>query len=220
MIERGKYIRVNKGLVPNNNRIGMKFNKLTVISQIGFLDKDKCKEKKIYWLCECDCGKTVEIPTQRIGKQKSCGCIRLLGSHRTHNDSKSIEYRTWCSIKARCNRKNHCKYESYGGRGIKVFKEWEDDYTKFLDYIGRRPENMNSIDRINVDGNYEPGNVRWANDELQTNNKRQSVIIEYKGFKLSIKQWAVKIGCDYSKLYRMIRRDGATMDDVYKRFCL
>lgn len=84
----------------------------------------------------------------------------------------SAEYRTWQGMKARCNNPNTKCYPTYGGRGIKVCEEWNDDFEAFYEYIGPRPEGM-SIDRIDVNGNYEPGNVRWATAQQQRNNQRK-----------------------------------------------
>lgn len=86
---------------------------------------------------------------------------------------KSPEHRLWSRIQQRCYNLNYAGYKNYGGRGIEVYSEWRLDMQKFLDYIGKRPSSEYSLDRINNDGNYEPGNVRWATAKQQANNRRQ-----------------------------------------------
>lgn len=92
---------------------------------------------------------------------------------------KGPEYHAWRAAKARCFNKQHRSYKWYGGRGITMCAEWREDFRAFYDYIGPRPEepgkerNLLSLDRINNDGNYEPGNVRWATHKQQQNNRRQ-----------------------------------------------
>ena len=86
--------------------------------------------------------------------------------------SKMPEYNSWSGMKSRCNNSNDARYHSYGGRGIKVCDEWQHNFKAFLDYVGNRPSKDHSIDRVDNDGNYEPGNVRWATYIEQNNNRR------------------------------------------------
>lgn len=82
------------------------------------------------------------------------------------------EYATWTGMKSRCSNPNETGYANYGGRGISVCAEWRHDFQAFFEYMGPKPDPSYSIDRIDVDGNYEPGNVRWATPKEQANNKR------------------------------------------------
>lgn len=82
-----------------------------------------------------------------------------------------IEYRAWCAMKTRCLNKKNKAFHHYGGRGIKIFDEWIDSFEKFFLHVGKKPSPNHSLDRINNDGNYEPGNVRWATSHQQVHNR-------------------------------------------------
>ena len=132
----------------------------------------------VQWLCSCSCGGYVVVNGANLtnGNTKSCGCIqkeRLLEMSKirmTHGASCTKTYNSFCGAKGRCNNKNDEEhYPFYGGRGIKfLFK----DFLEFVEHIGPRPDGM-TLDRINNDGNYEVGNVRWANAETQRANQRR-----------------------------------------------
>jgi hypothetical protein len=130
-----------------------------------------------YWVCQCDCGRehTVRGGHLRDGLVTHCGCrsaeIRAKGAM-THGMSKTPEYLAWCCMKNRCFKPQDKQYPNYGGRGIRVCDEWRNSFEAFFDHVGPRPSSDHSIDRINNDGNYEPGNVRWATPEEQARNTR------------------------------------------------
>lgn len=121
------------------------------------------------WLCRCDCGteKVVKSVDLKCGKVFSCG-----GSvhRRKHGLTNTPEYRSWTSLRSRCNNPNDPSYSRYGALGVKVHPRW-DKFENFLEDMGSRPEGT-SIDRINPFGDYEPGNCRWADPVTQANNKR------------------------------------------------
>jgi hypothetical protein len=115
---------------------------------------------------------------------------------RKHYDKvfvKSSEYRTWQNMKNRCYNKNHPQYPNYGGRGITIFEDWINDFPKFFEYIGQKPTKKHSIDRINNDGNYEPGNVRWATWYQQGSNKRNSCKVTGVHFVKNKNLWSANI---------------------------
>lgn len=136
------------------------------------------------WLCKCLCGKNKLIATRhlRSGAITSCGCFQQENRLR-HGDGpnkgRPSEYTTWDGMKQRCFNKNNKFYSYYGGRGITVCDEWLT-YSGFLSYlletIGRKPGPEYSLDRIDNNGNYEPGNIRWATKKEQQNNRRKVLI--------------------------------------------
>ena len=156
------------------SRIGERFGWLEVIAE-GRRVTLPCRPK--YWLCRCDCGveKEVRYDHLRQGKVVSCSCrneaMRKAGLHRTHGHAPvgnhSPTYRVWAGMKGRCASATS---EYYGARGITVCDRWQV-YENFLEDMGERPKGK-SIDRINSDGNYEPGNCRWATPEVQATNQR------------------------------------------------
>ena len=131
------------------------------------------------WLCQCDCGSTIIVQggTLRAGHQTSCGC----GKHKResvtkHGMSGTPEYKTWWGMICRCNHRGNTAFRNYGARGIKVAEEWQDSrmgFINFFNHVGEKPSLEHSLDRINNDGDYRPGNVRWATPKEQTENRRK-----------------------------------------------
>lgn len=154
---------------------GKRFGMLTVI------ELDSRKLTATLWNCLCDCGnkKVVRKSNLVTGQTKSCGCLSAeLASKRlkTHGNSTqkkpTKEYRTWIMIKSRCTYPGTNGYERYGGRGISVYDRWEKSFVDFLNDMGECPSPDHSIERTDVNGNYEPGNCCWATTEEQSRNKR------------------------------------------------
>lgn len=113
--------------------------------------------------------------------------------YKTHNLSYTKIYKIWYSIKNRCNNPKHHAYKDYGGRGIKICYEWQNSLVEFEKYMGKRPSEKHSVDRINPDGNYEPGNVKWSSPYEQANNRRDNIKLSYNGKTQTITQWATEL---------------------------
>jgi hypothetical protein len=137
--------------------------------------------RKHYWSCVCQCGKEKAVESYNLtsGRSKSCrSCSSLnvaANCHATHRKSQSMMYKRWQGIKTRCYNSNQTRtYKDYGARGIAIAPEWKDDFKKFYEYMGEPPTLLHTIDRIDVNGNYEPGNVRWATQSEQMKNTRRA----------------------------------------------
>jgi len=140
------------------------------------------------WVCICECGNITSVNQGNLrrkdGGTKSCGCLKreqnkritnkLHQDQRTHGRSKTQLYKVWDAIKQRCNNPKTRNYKNYGGRGIIICDQWLD-FETFANDVGERPGKEYSLDRINNDGNYEPGNVRWATCKEQALNRRKMI---------------------------------------------
>jgi hypothetical protein len=183
---------------------GQVFNRLTVI---GFAGRIK---KQSMWWCECECGTISCVNGSCLKDQhtKSCGCynIDILKSKATHGATRggvTPEYAAYCHSKARCENPNNPNYPDYGGRGIEFRFT---SFTEFLAELGLRPSDGFSIDRIDHNGHYEKGNVRWATREEQARNKRNNVNLEYEGRIQCVAAWAEELGFAASVISKRLKR--------------
>lgn len=172
-------------------RTGQRFGKLIVEGLA------KIENNRTFWECRCDCGniKTVMGNSLKSGLVKSCGCLKNKHGEASQwgRHKQTTEYRTWGALISRCYNKNHQDYKYYGGRGIRVCDRWRHNFSYFIQDMGRRPRGM-SIDRINVNGDYELSNCRWATASTQCNNRRSNLFIEINGIKKTVSEWAKEVG--------------------------
>jgi hypothetical protein len=182
--------------------------------------------KYAYWKCQCKCGKETFVRSSHLiaGLVKSCGCVNseigkrtiklAQNAHKKHDESKSRLHIIWTNMKQRCGNKNNIGYKDYGGRGIKVCEEWENDYITFRDWAlsNGYADNL-TIDRIDNNGNYEASNCRWANKEIQSNNQRRNVFLTYNNETKTITQWAKEFGISRSTFFRWLNQ-GKTIEEI------
>ena len=157
------------------NLVGQRFGKLVVLER---LNKDSKGRYSFRALCDCTKETVVRIDNLRRSHTKSCGCkmphVFPRYDRTTHGMTGHPVYNTWLGMKARCDPnstpENNHAWKYYAGKGIRVCRQWENDFLAFYRYMGERPPGM-SIDRIDPDGHYEPGNVRWATRKIQALNR-------------------------------------------------
>lgn len=166
--------------------MGLRFGRLIVLSRAQ--SNYRCDAM---WKCLCGCGKSIIVRAWclRSGNTRSCGCLQrevtaLNGlKNKKHGHNRRLggsrptpEYRCWRHMINRCENPNVESYKYYGARGIRVHEKWRRDFAAFLRDVGPRPSGKHSIDRIDNDGHYEPGNCRWATAEQQVRNRRKRVL--------------------------------------------
>lgn len=167
---------------------GQKIGRLTVIRANG-----QSRTRQMLWLCQCECGNqsTVFGGDLRDGHTRSCGCLKTelnIQRHTTHDGSRRMRkngireghplYDIWIGIRHRCHHQTNREYPRYGGRGIKMHPAWYESFPIFVSAVGERPSLEHSIDRIDNDGNYEPGNVRWATPKEQRRNSGKPISMQ------------------------------------------
>lgn len=196
---------------------GQRFGRLVVLKRTDNMGKQTA------WLCKCDCGIEKAVPYWNLvsGQTKSCGCYRSeFGKETaphfpiTHGGSYTRLYTIWIGMKQRCNYKKHRHYKRYGGRGIKVCAEWEHDFEAFREWAMQNGYSEDlTIDRINVDGNYEPSNCRWATYETQSNNTSSNHFLIFKGETHTISEWSKLLGIPKSTIHNRLKR-GKTIEEA------
>lgn len=207
---------------------GRRFFRLVAIER----DESKNDGRHIFWKCKCDCGNEIVVRKDSLlsGHAKSCGCYlaeRYIDGHlKTHGMSDSRLYKTWISMRRRCYANSDSSYQAYGGRGITICEEWKNNFQAFADwaYANGYNENKNrryqSIDRIDVNGNYCPDNCRWADCETQNYNKRVTRKIVVEGKEKTLKDIEKEYGIPMSTLrsrYKKYKSGKYTVEDMISK---
>lgn len=197
-------------------KIGDKFGRWEVIGE----KQRSLKSSHYEWLCKCSCEKQtiayVDEQNLKRGLSKSCGCLTAesLSKRRfKHGENKSRLFIIWCSMRDRCYNVNNKRYDCYGGRGITICDEW-NEYIPFRDWaINNGYDDTLTIDRIDVNGNYEPSNCRWATIIEQANNKRSNVLIEYNGETHTAAEWGKMLNISGREI-RLWYHRGLTLEEI------
>ena len=189
---------------------GAKYGRLTCLEYIG-----SNKYRRALWRCVCECGNetVVEAASLFSGNTKSCGCLRreagtrsatIYNSQHRHGQVGTPIYHSWAKMKERCLSSNCPSYKDYGGRGIKICNEWLE-FKPFYEWaIANGFKEGLTIERIDNNGNYEPGNCRWATMLEQANNKRSNRTITHNGQTKTVIQWSRELGVSASAIYQRI----------------
>lgn len=180
----------------------------------------------------CDCGVARIVAACDLVKGRTMGCLDCMHKKRIGESGKNLqhghstpgqqtsEYRAWGAIAQRCNNPKCDAYKNYGARGIKLCPEWTGPggFKKFIEYLGDRPSPNHSIDRIDNDKDYEPGNVRWTDRTTQSRNRRTSINITIDGETKSLSEWASLHNRDYHTVWGRIQRGMTPKDALTKPF--
>jgi len=185
---------------------GRRFGRLVAIRDAG-VDKSRSR----LWLCQCDCGKEKIVSGKLLngGNVQSCGC--LSPGYRVRSDP---VYMTWQSMLMRCSNPKTNGYSNYGGRGITVCERWHN-FENFLADVGEHPGPGFTLDRIDVNGNYEPGNIRWSTLKAQANNRRNNVYITYQGETKTLTEWCEHLGLPYARMHDRIVYQHMKPEDAF-----
>ncbi|UUV26102.1 MULTISPECIES: hypothetical protein [Lysinibacillus] len=195
---------------------GERCGRLTVKYHYG-----KNKYSHNLWYCQCDCGNYSVVTTAALSKgdTNSCGCLAIeLTTKRTitHGMTNTRLYKAYAKMKERCDNPNSKSFQYYGGRGIKIHDIWST-FEKFKNWAYNNGyEEHLTIDRIDVNGDYEPLNCRWVTMKVQNNNKRNNLNIVYKGQEKTLKQWSEELNIKYSTLYGRIVKRGWDIDRAFE----
>lgn len=185
--------------------------KLTVVEELPRVQSGR-KYRRVF-RCVCDCGneRVIRLDHLRSGHSTSCGCYVDPESFKKrpgyHGMYGSPEHGVWKGIKKRCYDPHAQRYGRYGGRGITMCERWKSSFKAFYEDVGPRPSPKHSIDRYpNRDGNYEPGNVRWATAGEQRRNTDDVRILEFRGERMCLADWAKRLGMRKGTLYYRLQR--------------
>ena len=189
--------------------IGRKFGRWSVIAFCGVSNTNA------KWLCRCECGVEKSVAGYSLiqGQSTSFGCAFPSRGNLKHGLSRSKLYRTWCGMIRRCHDPSSRQYKNSGNRGIIVCDEWRSSVEAFSRFIGQPPSPRHELDRINNDGNYEPGNVRWVTHSRNNRNTRRTTMVVWSGKLMALRDVAEHFGLNFDRVRSHIRR-GKTIQEV------
>lgn len=186
--------------IKHQSVVGRRFKMLTVESQ-------RTENGRSIAICRCDCGRETRVRVSRLfAGQEGCPCRKGSLSGRHGHAALNVStptYRTWGSMKERCSNPEHVSWDRYGGRGIAVCERWLA-FDNFLLDMGERPSLQHSIDRIDGDKGYEPGNCRWADLKTQARNQKTNVILAHNGVSACVAEWADITGLPHNTIRKRL----------------
>ena len=196
--------------------IGDRFDRWLVID-VG----EKTKHGHYGLLVICDCGTEKLIPASDIahGKSKSCGCLAnelLVERTTTHGKRYHKDYSVWKNMRSRCLDCKNKEFKNYGGRGIKVCSSWQESFDAFIHDMGERPSSNLTLERIDLNGNYEPSNCKWATPIEQARNKRNNRLHEIDGTSKTLNEWCEIYGANPTLAKSRIDRKWSILDSLTK----
>lgn len=197
---------------------GKRFGRLVVLEYLGYSK----------WRCVCDCGKEKHVKGDALksGRTVSCGCYHMdilsgkPAHNRTHNMKDTPEFNIWSMMKNRCTNPNCNRHKFYKDKGIKVCDRWlgPNGFQNFIADMGMRPGPSYSIDRIDNEGDYTPGNCRWATKKEQSNNQSRNLIICYNGREQTLALWCDELGLNYQRTWKRLK-DGWDTKRAFEEPC-
>jgi hypothetical protein len=183
---------------------------------LEFSDRGKYK---YYWRCRCKCGTVKDVQQTHLGSGKSTKCSKcsnhgVSNGRYSHGMANTRVYKIWADMIGRCNRPSNSAYADYGGRGITVCDSWVNSFESFYADMGDPPTPKHSIDRREVNGDYEPSNCRWATMTEQARNRRNNKILTYEGQSLCLTEWSEKTGISFAALQSRIDRGWSVKESL------
>ena len=208
----------------NTSVKGQVFGRLTIVGASFFasLTPNTKRHSRVVARCECGNSIIVRIASLKSGTTASCGCLhgellsqrQLKHGFTIRSNRKPPEYGVWASLIQRCTNRKCSNFSDYGGRGIGVCDRWKESFEAFYSDMGPRPSAKHSIDRINNDGNYEPGNCQWAMKIQQNRNSRHNRMITIDGHSRCVTEWSEILGISSQLVYDRLHRGWSDNDAV------
>jgi len=203
--------------------VRINYKEKELIGKLIFLkDVENTTPRKALFMCPiCSNQFTTDISRAKLNRVVSCGCYRKENSkklHFKHGHSKdkkmSSEYVSWQRMIQRCQNLGYGNYYNYGGRGINVCKKWKNSFVSFLEDMKEKPFKNAQLDRINSDGDYEPGNCRWVSCKENSRNRRNNLVIEWNDQKKTLSEWSEVLNINKNTLRDRIYSTKWTLEEA------